>query len=674
MAIRCEHIKVVSLHLLSLTIAVGFHSTGVANDSVPTIVIRGQSEPSVATEQILAPLKSTSSVTVLRPNELPYNNATRIEDLADQVPGMQARTTDAGLTSAVNIRGFVTSKHYINGLPDVQKMFVRDLYTVDDVQIMRGANGIVSGNSSPGGTVWYSSSLPTSLSRQMATVSIGNDLFKRIGIDLNAPISETFAMRLVGIWKDGVSNPGGLTQESSAILASGRWRYSENGNLAIEVERTNTHQPFSFGTIISNGEPRYNQLYASPAEYSSRVADRRAIHWAHAFPLNDGASFSVRADLQKAEVHRDESLIGFYTITSATKLSGYYTKYVDNFNQLGSKVEAEYKTKPDNVLFSTRVGIESGRQSDYFTGVQNIGGFSVDIQNPNFANVNISALALKPRFSQTLINERGIYLLQSAELANVLNFSLGVRRTTFDSKSYSTAGIETQTTKGRGDVFRASVSLMPKVAVTPYVSYSEGFQPNTGLMRSGSFLDPQRSHQWELGAQWKAQAIRGSVAAYRIRLQNLPVTDPLDKAFFLPSGERQAQGIEAVTQASLSEAWKATALVNLMATRNIVKTSTTQGNEFASIPKHSATLRIENRFFWLQAQGVGQRWLNSTNTVALKGYGLWNTGLIYREKQYDVSASVSNLLNRNYVLSSTDVDDVYQGAKRRVWVTFRGRL
>jgi outer membrane receptor protein involved in Fe transport len=111
-----------------------------------------------------------------------------------------------------------------------------------------------------------------------------------------------------------------------------------------------------------------------------------------------------------------------------------------------------------------------------------------------------------------------------------------------------------------------------------------------------------------------------------------------------------------------------------MSTKNVVKTSATQGDEFAGIPKTSGTLRVENRFFWLQTQGVGQRWLNSTNTLKLKGYDLWNTGVIFRQKQWDVSASISNLLNKNYVLSSTDVDDVYQGPKRRIWITFKGRI
>jgi iron complex outermembrane recepter protein len=675
MNFRCA--KTAQLHAFTLCLCTSLLTPTLAEEILPPVIVKGQPSFEEVTEQILAPLKQTTSTTALRPNglnELPYSNAVRLEDLADQVPSMQARTTDAGLTSAVNIRGFVTSKHYINGLPDIQRMFVRDLYTVDDIQIIRGSSGIISGNSSPGGTVWYSSSMANGQTRQMATITLGNDAWQRIGLDLSAPLSETVSARLVGVWKDGISNPGDLTQEAYSILASGRWQYAKEGSFTVELERTNNKQPFSFGTVITNGQPRYNQLYASPNESSSRIADRQAIHWMHNFKIGNSSSLAVRADYQKADVHRDESLIGFYTITSATKLSGYFTKYVDNYNQSGSKLEAEFKTKLSDLLLSSRVGVEYASQDNIFTGSQNIGGFSVDIQNPTFDAVNTSSLALRARYAQTEINERGIYALQTIENPNAFNFSLGMRRTAFDSMSISSAGVTTQTAKDQGDVFRASLAIFPRAVITPYVSYSEGFQPNTGLTRFGTFLAPQRSNQWELGAQWKSGITKGSVAAYKIRLENLPLTDPLDRASFVASGERQVQGIEAVSQTSLSESWKITGLLNVMSTKNVVKTSATQGDEFAGIPKTSGTLRIENRFFWLQAQGVGQRWLNATNTLKLKGYDLWNTGLIWRQKQWDVSASVSNLLNKNYVLSSTDVDDVYQGPKRRIWITFKGRV
>jgi outer membrane receptor protein involved in Fe transport len=653
-------------------VSVVLSTTGISSaEELNPVVVVGSRESPITNALGSLPQLGAASVSAISPNQTGQQQATRLEDLAKDVPGMAPRTLDAGLSSAVNLRGFLTSRHYVNGLPDTQRMFTRDFSTVQEVQVLRGAAGIVTGSNSPGGSVWFLSKLPLSAARYEAALTVGSDQWRRVAFDLNTPVLDNLAVRLVGAYQDGDTNPGGLSRNSKALLGSARWRYSGDGSVTIEQERTNNHSPFTFGTVIVNGRPMLDRIYAASEQAAQRIADRQAIHWVHAFSLNQNNTIKARADYQSAQGKRDETLFGFFTITNANTLSGYYTKYKDDFRQTAAKLEVAHEYSSKTFVLASRLGYEELAQDTFFTGVQNIGGFSLSVQNPDFSGVNISKLSLTNRYINTDLNESGTYFLQTLEDPALYSVSWGLRNTQFNSRSLSASGVSTSTSNGGGTVARVSASLFPKGHWTPYASYSEGLQPNSGLTRGGGFLPAQSSKATELGVKTNTEWGSANASLFEVEQTNLPARDPTDRNFVVGTGVKRVQGIEAIVAAQITSQWRAIAWVNAMHTKNLTLTSATQGQQFVSVPGRTASIKIEHTYAWVQWQGISNSWANPQNTVRLNGYGLAHLGARYKFKPFEVAASITNAFNKSYVQSATDLDDVYQGPRRQIWLTAR---
>lgn len=86
----------------------------------------------------------------------------RLEDLAELIPASQPGIAQGGLASAINSRGFAVTAPRYNGLPDIQRLFVRDLNTVERVDILSGPDAIMEGLGSPGGAIRYHGNGPNS--------------------------------------------------------------------------------------------------------------------------------------------------------------------------------------------------------------------------------------------------------------------------------------------------------------------------------------------------------------------------------------------------------------------------------------------------------------------------------------------------------------------------------
>ena len=101
------------------------------------------------------------SATVIDAQALQAWQARRLEDLTGLVPGVVAEPLNAGLSTALKLRGFALTRLHYNGLPDIQRMFRCDLVTVERVEVLRGPAALPDGITSPGGVVNYVGKRPS---------------------------------------------------------------------------------------------------------------------------------------------------------------------------------------------------------------------------------------------------------------------------------------------------------------------------------------------------------------------------------------------------------------------------------------------------------------------------------------------------------------------------------
>lgn len=631
--------------------------------------------------------------------------AGRIEDLAAQVPGLQPLVADGGLTGSISLRGFGVSRFYINGLRDVNRLFMRDLATVASVQVLRGPDALATGFNSPGGTVWFEGLQPEWRSRTRLTLGAGSGEGWRAGIDSTGPLplggdandgagdASPLAWRGLLQWHDGHSQPGGLRLARHTALAALAWRDARVGLLTLEAEQQHNHQPFLFGTVIADGRVRYDQLYASTDEQSRRITGRQGLHWQQAWQLAGGDHVQLRADAGGAQVRRDETLVGFFSQRTPELLSGYLTRYHDAYLQHDARLWAQWQSTLAGLPHTLSVTWARSAQRFVFDGVQNIGGFDVSLLAPDFSAVDPAALRLTPRYRSEASVEQAWSLHDALQLPGGWTLQAGLGRLAWRVDADRTrAGLRPA---GRVDGGTGQFGLArawPGAGaggLVAYLDHSRTLEPNRGTTRAGDWLPAQRAVQWEAGLRSSAdEAAFGpwQVAAYRIIQDNLPLPDPLDRTALITTGLRRVQGLEASGTARWG-GWQWQAQAHLLQAVNLRKTVAGQGDGFPGVAGRGAALRGEGPLpgvdpgadpgglrLWLQWQALGPRWADLENTLRLPGHALAGLGLRWQRGAWTVNAGVHNLFDRDHVATVTALDNVYQGPQRRWWVSLAGRL
>lgn len=679
------------LALLSLTF-----EAGAARGDTVSATVTVTARPDLAEPAELAPAASATRLLLGTARE---EGARQLDDLLAEVPGMQVQVSDGGFTSAVNLRGFTVNRFYFNGLPDVGRMFVRDLATVQSLQVLRGPAAVLAGINSPGGTLWFEGLRPAWAARQHFEAGLGSADAQRLVLDSTGPLNPALAYRVVAQWGQSRSNPGDLHLQRDTLMAALTWRYAPGAELTAEAERQINRQPFLFGTVWVDGGVRFNQLYASPHQQSLRAMNRQALRWQLTSPVDTAdatdraTGWRLNADFSRAGMLRDETLIGFWTVVSPTRLSGYATRYHDDALQHDARLAGQWRGRLAGLQHTLDAGATGSRQQFVFEGAQNIGGFGLSLAAPDFDAVDLSRLPMSMRYRSERADERGLFLQDRLRLASGWTLALGARRLRYlVAADRSRAGLK-DAAQVQGTVWQAGLVGDVAAALVPYASYAQGLEPNRGNARDGSFLAPQRSAQWELGLRGQAATGAGSqrwqAVAYRIDLDNLPMTDPLDRTALVTSGARRVQGWEASWQGRQG-GWRARAQLNWQHSHNRLRTDPSQGEAFVGVAGRSAAARVDAPLgdgvaaaagAWLQWQAMGPRFANVENTQSVPGHSLWGAGLYWQlPSRFQApglaalrfNATLRNALNRDHVATITALDNVYQGPRRSLWLGLSG--
>jgi iron complex outermembrane receptor protein len=628
-----------------------------------------------------APADATQTVTTADAATWDTLAAHRLEDLAGLVPGLQVDTANAGLSSAIRLRGFAVTRLLYNGQPDVQRMFVRDLATVDRIEVLSGPAGVLQGIASPGGAVNYVGKQPHFEAARVLRLGVDADGVGDGLLDLTGPLAGLpLAYRLVLSASDGSRAPAALPQRHRTVLGALGWAFAPGGLLTLEAEQMANHTPFVFGTVITGGgtpqaAPRYDQLYVLPG---GAPAARRMQRWALEArqQLDNGAAISAR--WSTAGVTRDETLLGFWGLETDQALSGYVTRYHDDARQTAFTLRAEGEARWAGTTHRLAAGLDGFQQGFLQTGVQGIDGFRLDVAQPDFSAVQVDALPTTRRYSHEQQRDGAAWFSDRVALHRAIDAVLGWRHTRYriDADRRGT-GLATQA-DGSGDAAHLGLLWRLDAAWRAYAALSTGFEPNRGTVRDGSYLPPQRQRQTEAGLRWAGAAdTQLAAAAFRIRLSQLPMTDPADRTAVISSGERAVQGLQAVlhTQAA---GLTIDAHAQAIAMRQVVRTSAGLGDDFPGASRYTAGARLSGplggdtpgRSRWaLALSAVGPRMADAANTTRLAGYGLAHLSVDWpASPSTTVSAGVRNLLDRRYVEAVTALDDVYQGPRRQAWV------
>src|SRR6202012_2804767 len=138
-------------------------------------------------------LKQTpQSFTVVQRDQIDTLALTNVNDLLDQVPGINVERVETDRTS-YDSRGFDITNFQVDsiGLPLIEGLQMGDLDTVlwDRVEVVRGANGMMTGVGNPSATINYVRKRPTADFEASFDALLGSWDQKRIAADVSGSLS-----------------------------------------------------------------------------------------------------------------------------------------------------------------------------------------------------------------------------------------------------------------------------------------------------------------------------------------------------------------------------------------------------------------------------------------------------------------------------------------------------
>ncbi|HYM85582.1 MAG TPA: TonB-dependent receptor plug domain-containing protein, partial [Pseudoxanthomonas sp.] len=205
------------------------------------------------------------SISVITQDQMAQFGASSLDDALRLATGIQVEQTSTNQTQYLS-RGFEIKNTQIDGvgLPNGWGVVTNamDSFGFDKLEVIRGANGLLTGVGNAAGTINYVRKRPTNEEQGQVGIAFGSDNRRRIQADYSTPFNEdsTWAGRVVLAREEGDSYLRDFESDRSYLYGVIDGQVGENGTLAFgyswQKADTNGNMWGALSFIDTNG----NQL------------------------------------------------------------------------------------------------------------------------------------------------------------------------------------------------------------------------------------------------------------------------------------------------------------------------------------------------------------------------------------------------------------------------------
>lgn len=629
-------------------------------------------------------LKDTpQSISVISRAQLDDQSAQSLADAVKYSPGVNF-TQGEGNRDQVVIRGNVsTGDFYVDGLRD-DVQYYRDLYNIDRVEVLRGANGLAFGRGGNGGVInRVQKEAGWSPVREL-TVSGGSYGHMRGALDIGGGLSERVAGRVNVVSEQSDSFRDGVELRRNGISPTLTIQATDATKIVLGAEYFNDLRVADRGIPSQNGKPFktnestfFGNAAQSPTETTVKALNASVEHrFANGVLLTNKTRF---ADYDKyyQNVYAADAVDA--QAAGMVKIKGYYndTQRTNLFNQ----TDAQFNFVTGGIKHELVTGVELARQDS--------DDFRIDATFPNNAGqkeTQVSAAAplafadftgARSRDRNTVTDTFSIYAQDQIALNEQWDVIVGVRRDRFktdytDNLSAANNAVATDTELSP----RAALIYKPRKDLSLYASYSQTFQPRAGdqltsLDPKQANLDPEESLNKEVGVKWDVRPdLSLTAAVYRLERKNVAEEFPANSGVFRLIDGQIVKGVELGFNGRITQKWQ---VVGGYAYADSEVDDS--GKETAMTPRHTFSLwnRVDLNDTYGAALGVVSRsemFANNSNAVVLPGYARIDAALYMQaSKDLRLQLNVENLFNTDYTLNAHNDNNISPGSPTNARVT-----
>ena len=621
------------------------------------------------------------SITVVTRELIRDQSMQSMADVARYVPGVGVSQGEGNRDALVFRGNRSTGDFFTDGVRDDVQYF-RDLYNIERVEVLKGANGMIFGRGGSGGVI-------NRVTKQAGWDPIREFSFeggsfdkKRATVDVGHAINDVAAVRFNSMYENSGSYRNGVNLERFGISPTVTLKPSHQTNIILGMEHFQDHRTSDRGIPSLNGAP----VNTSPSTFFGDPRRSKADVTVTSFnsliehKFNSGLTFRNRTNYAMYDKFY-QNVFANSAVNNAgnLNLAAYNdTSTRDNFF---NQTDFSYNLNTGPINHTIAVGVEVGRQvTDNIrrNGIFSSTGstsLSVPLSSPITSDPITFATRTMDADNHSVTRITSVYVQDQMVLLPQLHAIVGVRYDQFQVDFLKrTDNTQLKTDDGLLSP-RLGLIYKPIEAISIYTSYSKAFAPRaaeqlTGLTVTTAALAPEKFTNLEAGIKWDIlPALAFTTAVYQIDRTNVISVDPTDsRVTFLTKGQ-VVQGVEAGLSGQITSAWRvmggyAYQVGELLSTTTAGK----NGATLAELPRH--TFSMWNRYDFTPVWGMGIGVIHRSdmfaaldNTVRAQGFTRVDAAIFARiDRRLRFQVNIENLLDTKYIAAVHNNNNMTPGS------------
>lgn len=518
----------------------------------------------------LTPRQTPQSVTTITREQMADQQITSLEDALETAPGVTMSKSEVGGRTDYRARGYSITNWKVDGLQfqggsDFSgggSALNMDMY--ERIDIVRGANGLLGGTGDPSATVNLIRKRPGTEFGGSAYATYGSWDKRRLGADLNLPLSEDGRLRsrFVVTQQDANSFRDNQSDRSRAALANFEFDLSDATTIGAGYQYEyakvvgggwGANIPIWYGDGSKTNLPRSTNVVPSWSfgEYITRTGFASLEHrFDNDWTLNVNAAQSTSEVLNHRGLAKVNSsgggnyggywdqdgsgavLNGLHSSTDTTQQSAQFD-LTGPFQLFGRSHQAMFGYNDSrtvswspqyncNLTSATRTSATSTNCQFRANNGFPLSDWTNGVDDDFYMNAWKTGLHTK-----TTTRLQGMYAATRLSITDPLSVIVGARVSDYSATTISTAGARSsQQENGIVTPYMGAVyDLNDNYSL--YASYTDIFSPQTSEDQGGSKIEPIRGQSYETGikGEWFDGRLNGQAAYFRTRQDNKAVED-----------------------------------------------------------------------------------------------------------------------------------------------------
>ena len=642
----------------------------------------------VATSSVTATKTDTllrdvpQSISVLT-NEVIQDQAVQsLGDAVRYVPGVGVSQGEGNRDALIFRGNRSTGDFFMDGTRD-DVQYVRDLYNIERIEVLKGANGMIFGRGGSGGVINRVSKQANWDSFREFSFQGGSFNRKRMTADINQAVHDKIAFGLNAMYEDAGSVRDGVNLRRNGVSPTVTFMPTNRTKVVFNMERFHDRRTADRGIPSFQGAPAKvgrSQFFGDPRRSNADV-DVLSFNSFIEHKFDFGVTLRNRTNYSDYDKFYQNVFANSPVVSDQVSLSAYNntTDRKNVFNQ----TDFLYSLDTGPINHTLLAGVEVGRQvtndrrgTGFFNNNSRLNSLFVPVSS-SVTQAPISfATGDQDADNHSVVNVTSLYIQDQIEIIPQLQAVVGVRYDLFEIDFVKRNGSGANL-KARDDLIspRFGIIYKPIEPVSVYTSYSQAFAPRAGeqltaLNVTSATLKPEKFTTLEAGVKWDIRPdLALTAAVYQLDRENVIFTDP-NQGFrsILVKGQR-TKGVELSLSGQLTSKWS---VMGGYAFQHGEITETTdvakKGSTVAELPRN--TFSIWSRYNFTPKYGAAFGVINRSdmfasvdNTVRVQGFTRVDAAFYAQlSKMVRAQINVENIFNTKYIASVHNNNNMLPGS------------